>query len=79
MAGAAGVQLVSALLRNGPAYLARVKCGVEQWAEEHGFRSLDELRGIVKFAASADPSRFERDGYVRTLQGGSAFGASSNT
>jgi dihydroorotate dehydrogenase (fumarate) len=68
MAGADAVQLVSALLRHGPAHLIRVRRGVERWAEERGFRSLAELRGTVGLTAHVDPSTAERGDYVRTLQ-----------
>ena len=68
MAGADAVQLVSALLRHGPSHLAHVRCGVERWAEEHGYRSLDDLRGTVSLAKSADCSVLERGNYIRTLQ-----------
>jgi dihydroorotate dehydrogenase (fumarate) len=79
MAGADAVQLVSALLRYGPAHLKRVRCGVQQWAEEHGFTSFAELRGSVKLAASTDLSSFERRGYVRTLHSWPTLSGSSNT
>jgi dihydroorotate dehydrogenase (fumarate) len=77
MAGADAVQLVSALLRHGPAHLMHVRRGVERWAEEHEYGSLDELRGTVSLARCADPAILERSSYIRTLQSWPACAGSS--
>lgn len=79
IAGAAAVQLVSALLRHGPEHLTRVKSGVEQWAEEHGVQSLHELRGTIGLPSTAETSAFERENYVRSLHSWRGITAVSNT
>src|SRR5262249_40989113 len=45
MAGAHGVQLVSALLRHGPDRLRTVRREAEAWMQEHEWSSLAEMRG----------------------------------
>jgi len=68
MAGAHGVQIVSALLKRGPAYLRRIISGFEQWAEEHEYESLDQMRGSMSLLRCPDPASFERGNYLRVLQ-----------
>ena len=68
MAGADVVQLVSALLKHGPAYLARIRRDFERWAEEHKYNSLAEMRGKMSLGRCPDPEAFERGQYVGTLQ-----------
>ena len=48
MAGADGVQIVSALLTRGPAYLRQIISGFQQWADEHDYESLDQMRGSMR-------------------------------
>ena len=67
LAGAHAVQMVSAILRYGPAYLAVMRDALSQWMEVHGFAKLDEVRGRLSLANSPDPSAFERANYIRTL------------
>jgi dihydroorotate dehydrogenase (fumarate) len=68
MAGATGVQIVSALLQRGPAYLRQIITGFAQWADEHEYESLDQMRGSMSLARCPDPASFERGNYVRVLQ-----------
>jgi dihydroorotate dehydrogenase (fumarate) len=68
MAGADGVQIVSALLKRGPAYLREIIAGFQAWAAEHEYDSLDQMRGSMSLARCPDPAAFERGNYVRILQ-----------
>ena len=67
-AGAHTVQMVSALLRHGPAHLAMVREGVELWLEQPEYESLAQLRGSMNLARCPDPAMFERGNYMRILQ-----------
>ncbi len=67
LAGADAVQLVSALLRHGPAYVGVMRRGLEQWMEGQKFTRLDEARGLCSLKRTRDPSAFERGNYIRTL------------
>jgi dihydroorotate dehydrogenase (fumarate) len=66
--GADVVQLVSALLQKGPAYLAGLLHGIRGWMIAHGYESLEELRGSMNLRRCPDPSAFERANYIRILQ-----------
>ncbi|HZV07615.1 MAG TPA: dihydroorotate dehydrogenase-like protein [Gemmataceae bacterium] len=68
MAGADGVQIVSALLQRGPAYLKEVREGMAHWLEEHAYDSLAQMRGSMSLARCADPKAYERANYMRLLQ-----------
>ena len=68
MAGADGVQIVSALLRHGPEHLRHLIAGFQAWADEHEYESLDQMRGSMSLARCPDPASFERGNYVRILQ-----------
>jgi dihydroorotate dehydrogenase (fumarate) len=69
MAGATSVQMVSSLLRNGPAHLRTVLDGARQWMIEHEYESLGQLRGSMNLARCPDPAAFERGNYMKLLQG----------
>ena len=68
MAGARAVQLVSALLKNGPQHLAGLRAGLARFVEERGYASLTEMHGCMNLARCPDPAAFERGNYMRILQ-----------
>ncbi|MFN7940232.1 MAG: dihydroorotate dehydrogenase-like protein [Thermoanaerobaculia bacterium] len=67
MCGADAVQMVSELLRRGPARLAEVRADLARWLEEHEIESLDEIRGSLSLERCPDPKRLERANYMRVL------------
>jgi dihydroorotate dehydrogenase (fumarate) len=66
--GANVVQMVSALLQRGPAYLETVRADMAQWMEEHGYTSLEQMRGSMNLGRCPNPAAFERANYARVLQ-----------
>jgi dihydroorotate dehydrogenase (fumarate) len=68
MAGAHAVQMVSGLLREGPALLGRVRDGLEAWLVEHEYESLRQMQGSMSLERCPDPAAFERANYTRVLQ-----------
>ena len=68
MAGAHAVQMVSALLRNGPGYLAVLRREIAQWLEEHEYGSLGEMRASMSLRTCPDPQAYERANYMLMLQ-----------
>jgi len=67
LAGADAVQMVSAILRQGPGYFRIMREGLERWMETHGLAELAQVRGVASLARTADPAAFERAHYIRTL------------
>jgi dihydroorotate dehydrogenase (fumarate) len=68
MAGAHGVQMVSALLRRGPEYLTEIRDHLSRWLEEHEYHSLRQLQGSMSLLRCADPGAYERANYMAILQ-----------
>jgi dihydroorotate dehydrogenase (fumarate) len=67
LVGADVVMMTSALLRHGPAHLARVEAELVAWMNERDYESVRQLRGSVSLLAAMDPAAFERANYLRTL------------
>jgi dihydroorotate dehydrogenase (fumarate) len=68
LAGADAIQMVSALLHHGPAYVKVMRHSLEQWLEWHNMGSLAEARGHLSHRKTQDPEAWERANYIRTLQ-----------
>jgi len=68
MAGARSVQVVSALLKNGPQHLAKLRAGLARIVEERGYASLAEMHGCMNLSRCPDPTAFARGNYMRILQ-----------
>ncbi len=68
LAGSDAVQMVSAILRNGPAHFGVMRDGLAAFLTERGATSVEAIKGSVSFAATADPAAFQRAMYIRTLQ-----------
>jgi len=68
MSGAHAVQVVSALLRHGPGYLATLRQGLEEWLEEHEYESLEQMQGSMSLERCPNPRAYERANYVEILQ-----------
>jgi dihydroorotate dehydrogenase (fumarate) len=71
MAGANATQLVSALLRNGPAHLRTVRAQLEEWMTENEWESLDQMRGNMSFQRIPDPAAYERATFRKMFSGSS--------
>jgi dihydroorotate dehydrogenase (fumarate) len=68
MAGADVTQMVSALLRHGPAHLVTVRRAVEAWMEEHEWASLGAMRGNMSLQRMPDPASYERANFRMALR-----------
>ena len=68
MAGADVVQLVLALLRHGPGYIATMRARLTRWLDEHAVARLDDARGRASLIRLDDPLAFERATCLQTLR-----------
>jgi dihydroorotate dehydrogenase (fumarate) len=68
LTGAHAVQLVSVLLRHGPAVLRTLTHGLATWMGTHGYDRLEAFRGLLNLRGCRDAGAFERTNYIRTLQ-----------
>jgi dihydroorotate dehydrogenase (fumarate) len=67
LVGADVTMMCSALLKNGPAYVAEVLQNMERWLVEREYLSLQQLKGSMSQRSIADPSAFERANYMKAL------------
>ena len=68
MAGAHAIQMVSALLKRGPSYIATLRQEISQWLEEHEYHSLRQAQGSMNLEACPDPQVYSRANYMLVLQ-----------
>ncbi len=68
MCGADGVQMVSALLREGPKHLIAVRTQMELVLESNEYDSLTQVKGSMSLTRCPDPKAYERINYMHMLQ-----------
>lgn len=68
MCGADGVQMVSALLREGPQHLMNVRSQMESILEANEYDSLAQVKGSMSLTRCPDPKAYERVNYMHILQ-----------
>ena len=68
LAGSDAVQLVSAILHNGPDHFRVMRDGLAAFLQQQHAPSVTAIKGRVSFAATEDPGAFQRATYLRTLQ-----------
>jgi dihydroorotate dehydrogenase (fumarate) len=68
MSGAHAVQMVSAVLQQGPRLFREMEQGLSAWMTRHKYDSIDAARGSLNVRRYGDPGRFERAGYFRMLK-----------
>ena len=68
LAGATAVQMVSALLENGPGHLTKVRDEMAGILQSKGYASVDEARGVLSQKSCPEPAAFERANYMKTLK-----------
>lgn len=69
MAGAHAVQVVSALLVQGPEHLTRLRQALSDWLEQNEYDSLSQMQGSMNLRRCPDPAAFQRAHYMAVLQG----------
>ncbi|MCU0613362.1 MAG: dihydroorotate dehydrogenase-like protein, partial [Candidatus Eisenbacteria bacterium] len=69
LAGAAVVQIASAIYLHGFGHLGEMLSTVEKWLASKGFSSLDDVRGRLSQAQSPNPDAYERFQYIKAVSG----------
>ncbi|HEX7623630.1 MAG TPA: dihydroorotate dehydrogenase-like protein [Anaeromyxobacteraceae bacterium] len=67
LAGASVVQLAAALIKNGIPYLEKLREGLDEWMDKHGFSQLSDCRGTLSQRVIREPGAFERAQYVHLI------------
>jgi dihydroorotate dehydrogenase (fumarate) len=68
MAGARGVQVVSALLEKGVKYIGTILKELTDWMEQNEYTAVRLMQGSMSLVRCPDPHAFERANYMRVLQ-----------
>ncbi len=68
MAGADVVMSTSALLQQGPPFLARMINDVSGWMQKRGYASVAQMRGCMSQQSIPDSTAFVRGNYIRVLE-----------
>jgi dihydroorotate dehydrogenase (fumarate) len=69
MAGAHAVQVVSAILKDGPGWITKARNELEQWLVKHEYTSLGQALGSMNLSRCPDATAYERANYMRVLGG----------
>jgi dihydroorotate dehydrogenase (fumarate) len=67
LAGADVVQVVSAIYKNQPSYVATILEEVQAWMNKKGYKKLDDFRGNLSRKSLKDPYTYQRAQYVDIL------------
>ncbi|MDP1579294.1 MAG: dihydroorotate dehydrogenase-like protein [Candidatus Didemnitutus sp.] len=68
LAGADAIQVVAALLRDGPDRLGTIAEELKVWMAKFEYNSVSEMRGALSLRNCPDPEAYERGNYLRSLQ-----------
>ena len=69
LAGAAAVQIVSAIYKQGPECIGAMLQGLEEWMGEKGFSRLAEFQGKLSYDRNQNPAGFERIQFMKQFGG----------
>jgi len=61
------VQVVAALLQQGPQVLSSIRDEVSSWLEENEYESLEQMRGSMDLKHTPDPTALTRGNYMHQL------------
>jgi dihydroorotate dehydrogenase (fumarate) len=78
MAGAEVVQVTSALLRQGPSHLTRLRASFEGWLGAHGYESSAQIRKSAALVRERRPPAADRGEYIALLQSWDPTGRNSH-
>ena len=67
LAGADVAMLASSLIRHGPAHLTTLVDRIRHWLEQKGYRSIDQIKGLVSQPRRTDQSAFECANYTKMI------------
>jgi len=65
--GAHAVQMVSAVLQQGPRHFREMEQGLSSWMTRHQYDSIDAVRGSLRRRGYGELAQFERAGYFQVL------------
>lgn len=67
LSGAHAVQMVSAVLQQGPEHFRIMEQGLRHWMGKKHYASIETFRGVLSLKRCTNPAYFERSNYLRIL------------
>ena len=67
MSGADAVQMVHAVLQNGPEHIAEILKNLTAWMEEKEYVSIEQMKGSISLHHASNPAAYQRASYMRLL------------
>jgi dihydroorotate dehydrogenase (fumarate) len=65
LAGAQTVQVCSTLYKNGVEELKEIVAGISAWIDSKGYKSVNDIRGLMNYRQIEDPSIYERAQFMK--------------
>ena len=65
LAGAAGVQMCSAIYNHGAEIITQILTCIEEWMHQAKYQSLSQFQGKLNYANIPDPAMYERSQFMR--------------
>jgi dihydroorotate dehydrogenase (fumarate) len=65
LAGAQTTQVCSVLYRNGFSAISEINNEIEEWMEEHDFKSIEDFRGKMSYKNINNPQMYERSQFMK--------------
>ena len=65
LAGAATTQMATALYKQGASAISEAIAGLQEWLDEHGYLSVDEMRGRLNAMQTGQSNTYERVQFMR--------------
>jgi dihydroorotate dehydrogenase (fumarate) len=68
MAGAQVAMMTSAIYKHGLDHIGNTLMALDSWLAEHGYDSVDDIRGRLCVFSAGNAAAFERANYMRVLK-----------
>ena len=65
LAGATTTQMATALYKQGASAISEAIAGLQEWLDEHGYLSVDEMRGRLNAMQTGQSNTYERVQFMR--------------
>ncbi|MEZ5941299.1 MAG: dihydroorotate dehydrogenase-like protein [Planctomycetaceae bacterium] len=67
LSGADVTMITSIIMRKGPGVVSDMIAQMQHWMQEHGYRSVEQLKGSMSHRNCPNPAAFERSNYMKAL------------
>jgi dihydroorotate dehydrogenase (fumarate) len=65
LVGAAAVQVVSAIYKNGPEHIQTMLADIEKWMDKKGYNYIDQFKGKLSISNKTNAAAFERIQFMK--------------